>query len=261
MRTLLICDDSNVSDVAPLCSSLGFGIEVQGFYDPKVYEQKPETVGEVREIIQGISPVSLHGCFGDLCPGSFDALVRQVTRQRLEESYHIANILGAQHIVLHHGYVPHTSPTPGWIIRSTEFWQEFLAGKNADMRIHLENYLDLDPDLISEVVHTIHRPNLDINLDIGHAHAFSNFSVVQWIERLGSLIGYVHLHDNHGQEDEHLGLGQGTIPLMEVCQALNEYAPEALWALEGQGVGIQQSIDWLGTHGFLNSARTERRVF
>ena len=254
MNALLICDDSNLSDIASLCSKFGFGIEVQGFYDPQVNELKPHWVGEVKEIIQGITPVSLHGCFGDLCPGSFDALVRQVTRQRFEESYHIANTLGARHLILHHGYVPHTSPVPGWIKRSTEFWQEFLAGKNADFQIHMENYLDLGPDLIAEVVHTINRPNLDVNLDIGHAHAFSNVPVVKWIEQLGQLIGYVHLHDNHGQEDEHLGLGQGTIPLKEVCQALNDCAPEAIWALEAQGGGIQQSIDWLGAHGFLVSS-------
>jgi len=251
MNQLLICDDGKVNDVAPLCRKLGVGIEIQAFYDPRVLEQNPASLDEHKQAIHDIAPVSVHGCFGDLCPGSFDALVRDIARQRFKQSYRVAATLGAQHLVLHHGYVPHTSPFPGWIRRSTEFWHEFLAGKDPNLRIHLENMLELDPELISDVVRSIDRPNLDINLDIGHAHCNSNTPVVKWIERLGTQIGYVHLHDNHGHEDEHLGLGQGTIPVKEVCLLLEEYAPDAFWAVEAEGEGIQQSLDWLGEHGFL----------
>ncbi len=139
----------------------------------------------------------------------------------------------------------------GWIKRSTEFWRDFLDGKNPDMMIHLENLLELDPKLISEVVASIERENLDINLDIGHAHCNSSTNVTKWIERLGGHIGYVHLHDNNGSSDEHRGLGQGTIPMEEVCQALTEHAPDAVWAIEAEGDGIRPSLDWLGDNGFV----------
>lgn len=251
MNQLLICDDSKAREAASLCRKLGAGIEVQAFHDPRVLENTPAALEEHKQEIQNIAPVALHGCFGDLCPGSFDALVRGVARQRIEQSYRVAVALGAGHLVFHHGYVPHTSPPAGWIKRSTEFWRDFLYGKDANIRIHLENMLELDPQLISEVVLSIDRANLDINLDIGHAHCNSNSSVLRWIERLGPQIGYVHLHDNHGQDDEHLGLGHGTIPVQEVCQALNEFAPEAAWALEAEGEGIWQSLEWLGKNGFM----------
>jgi sugar phosphate isomerase/epimerase len=251
MKQLLICDDCKIREIAPLCRTLGVGIEVQAFYDPRVFEDSPASLQEHKQVIHDITPVSVHGCFGDLCPGSFDTAVRGVARQRFEQSYHVAVTLGARHLILHHGYVPHTSPPAGWIRRSTEFWRDFLSGKNPNIKIHLENMLELDPDLISDVVRSIDRANLDINLDIGHAHCNSNTTVIRWIERLGPLIGYVHLHDNHGQCDEHLGLGYGTIPLNDVCQALNEYTPDAFWALEAEAEGIQQSLDWLRKNGFL----------
>ena len=251
MKQLLICDDGKVKAVAPLCRELGAGLEVQAFHDPRLFEETPAAVEEHQQALQGILLVSVHGCFGDLCPGSFDALVRQVARQRMEQSYGVAVCLGASHLVFHHGYVPRTSPAAGWIKRSTQFWRDFLDGKDG-MLIHLENMLELDPELISAVVHSIDRANLDINLDIGHAHCNSTTDVVRWIERLGPQIGYVHLHDNHGQEDEHLGLGQGTIPMKEVCQALNEHAPDAVWALESEGEGLRRSIEWLGNNGFIN---------
>ena len=251
MKQLLICDECRVKEVTPFCRAVGAGIEVQAFYDPRVVENTPAAVEEHRQAIRGILPVSVHGCFGDLCPGSFDSLVRQVARQRIEQSYAVAVNLGASHLVLHHGYAPHTSPPAGWIKRSTEFWRNFLDGKSASIRVHLENMLELDPDLISDVVQSIGRDNLDVNLDIGHAHCNSKTNVVKWVERLGDQIGYVHLHDNHGTNDDHLGLGQGTIPIKEVCQALNEHAPEAIWAVESEGDGMRQSLDWLKENGFL----------
>lgn len=253
MKQLVICDECNVRQVVPVCRELGAGIEVQAFHDPRLFEQTPNSVEEHKQAIQGILPVSVHGCFGDLCPGSFDALVRRVARQRIEQSYGVALSLGASHLVLHHGYAPHTSPPAGWIKRSTAFWRDFLDGKNANTMVHLENMLELDPELISDVVGSIGRANLDINLDIGHAHCNSKTAVVKWIERLGAQIGYVHLHDNYGQNDEHLGLGQGTIPMKEVCQALNERAPNAIWAIESEGDGMRRSLDWLGQNGFFKN--------
>jgi sugar phosphate isomerase/epimerase len=252
MNQLVLCDDGKVNDVAPLCRTHAAGIEVQAFYDPQVLEQFPDSLQEHKQAIRGITPVAIHGCFGDLCPGSFDARVSGVARERFEQSYGAAVELGARHLILHHGYVPHTTPPFAWIKSSVKFWYDFLAGKDHNIKIHLENMLELEPKLISDVVRNISRDNLDINLDIGHAHCNSTTPVVKWIEYLGPQIGYVHLHDNHGKEDEHLGLGLGTIPLNEVCQALKDCAPKAIWAIEAEGEGLQQSLEWLRRFGFLD---------
>lgn len=251
MKQLLICDDSKVDEVAPLCRALGVGIEVQAFYNPRVFEDDATAVEKHCQSISGIRNRSMHGCFGDLCPGSFDAKVRELARQRFEQSYHIATRLEVQHVVFHHGHVPHTSSPQGWLKRSTEFWLSFLEGKITNISFHLENVLDWEPRLLSDVVKSIDLPNVDVNLDIGHVHCNAKTTILKWIEHLNTQIGYVHMHDNHGQEDEHLGLGRGTIPMKEVCLALEEYAPDAIWALEAEGAGIQQSVDWLRDNGLL----------
>ncbi len=251
MKQMLICDDGKVNEVAPLCRALGLGIEVQAFFNPTVFEEDESSVARHRQAISGIALRSLHGCFWDLCPGSRDAIVREAARQRFEQSWLVATRLDVQHIVFHHGYVPHTSEPDGWLKRTTEFWLSFLEGKDQNISFHIENILDWEPQLLSDVVKSINHPNVDINLDIGHAHCESRTPVLKWIEQLGGQIGYVHMHDNHGQRDEHLGFGQGTLPLEEACIALNEYAPNAIWALEAEGAGIQQSIDWLREKGIV----------
>ena len=77
------------------------------------------------------------------------------------------------------------------------------------MTIHLENMLEHDPAILLDVVAGIGHPAVDVCLDIGHVQANARVPVLRWIEVLGNNIGYVHLHDNHGAEDEHLGLGCG----------------------------------------------------
>jgi len=59
----------------------------------------------------------------------------------------------------------------------------------------------------------------------------------------------VHIHDNHGETDEHLGLGKGNIPLEAVFSDLKKHSPDAIWALEAEGDGLLQSIRWLKDKG------------
>jgi len=37
----------------------------------------------------------------------------------------------------------------------------------------------------------------------------------------------------------------GTISMCEVCHALNEYAPQAIWALEAKRQFLEDSLEWL----------------
>lgn len=250
MHSILICDDSRVDEIAPLCEERGLGIEVQAFYHPSAIGDS-EKIAHHKERIANIPIRSLHGPFGDLCFGSFDPMVRDVARQRFEQAYGIARALGVTHIVLHHGYVPGTSGREGWIRRCAAFWNEFMEGKSTDVRIHLENLLEWEPTLLADVLEAVDHPNVDAILDIGHVHCNARASLAEWIEVLGTRIGYVHLHDNHGERDEHLGLGRGNLPVLETCRALEQHAPDALWAIEAEGDGISESLEWLDRHGFL----------
>jgi sugar phosphate isomerase/epimerase len=56
-----------------------------------------------------------------------------------------------------------------------------------------------------------YRLNPEIGIDAGHLLAFGNGGLKQWLTGLGSYIGQLHLHDNHGLDDEHLPLGHGRI--------------------------------------------------
>ena len=247
MKCMLICDDCKPETVVDLCRHHGFGIEVQAFFNPKALFDTA-LLEKTVELVAGLPVVAMHGPFGDLNTGSFDPLVRETARQRIQEGLGIALQLGAKHIVYHHGRVPRAGPEPSWIERSADFWRTFMREVPTDIHVHLENMLEEGPSVLSGIIDEVGNPNLRANLDIGHAHCNSLTPVVEWIQSLGNRIGYVHLHDNNGDRDEHLGLGRGSIPVEDVCVALESNAPDAIWAIEAEGEGIQQSLQWLREH-------------
>ncbi len=251
MKTLFICDDLNTAEAVAIASKKGYGVEVQAYWRPENVVGNQALVDRDKVIIEGMNMLSIHGPFADLSPGSYDPLVRQLARTRFDQVVGIANELSIGRMILHHGYVPKTSQYELWKTRCTAFFRDFLVDKPDTFHIHLENLHELDPALMSDVVAAVDDPRFDICLDIGHAHCNSKTDVVDWIEALGKQIGYVHMHDNHGETDEHLGLGCGTMPMVDVCNALNDYSPEAIWALEVQFSAMEQSLQWLVEHGFL----------
>lgn len=251
MRFVLLCDASQPEQVAPICRKTGLGVEIQSFSNPDYPSERKDAIGYHIDVYDGVFPRSLHGPFGDLSPGSCDQLIRQVTKKRFEFAYHNAQRLQVQHIVLHHGYIPNTNTYNGWLKRSVQFWEEFLRDKDADVTFYLENLLELDPKLLAEVVRTVDHPNLRVCLDLGHAFCHSKHPVQYWVEELGELIGYVHFHDNLGDQDAHLSLGQGRLALDQICYTLERVAPEAIWALEVGPENLEDSLFWLESHGYL----------
>jgi sugar phosphate isomerase/epimerase len=250
MERIIICDNGDFDTVVPFCIAEGLGIELQSFWDPNQPEHYPARIKYQFEKITAIDFKAFHGPFGDLNCGSFDPLIREVSRQRMESGFQTACQLNAPHIIFHHGYVPHTSPPKNWIPRFAQFWKSFVEDKPEKVYFHLENMLELSPDMMVESLDTIADPRVSACLDIGHAHCNSTTPVMKWIEKLGSRIAYVHLHDNNGSDDQHAAIGEGDIPFGDVCNALNECAPQSIWALETHN-GIEKSYSWLNENGFM----------
>lgn len=71
-----------------------------------------------------------------------------------------------------------------------------------------------DPNYLRAFVDETRLSGLRFNFDIGHAN-LSDFSESERIEKsfspLGDLVSSVHLHDNHGEKDEHLPPYDGSI--------------------------------------------------
>ena len=118
-----------------------------------------------------------------------------------------------------------------------------IAGDYAQERgvkLALENCDRFEPmaniEILSRLIRAVDHPAVGFCLDSGHAHCCCN-NLLKWIETLGDKIFTTHFHDNRGMRkdaltdktwisprgiDEHLPPGFGTIPWVDVIQALHK---------------------------------------
>jgi sugar phosphate isomerase/epimerase len=67
---------------------------------------------------------------------------------------------------------------------------------------------------------------------VGIKNNKENIEITDWIKKANEKIGFVHLHNNFGKNDDHNGLNNGNINMNEVCKALEQYSPNAIWEIE-----------------------------
>jgi len=71
----------------------------------------------------------------------------------------------------------------------------------------------------SAVMHGV--PELKFHLDVGHAFIENRMEGVKsYIDTFADRLVHIHIHDNHGEEDEHLSLGRGKIDFKKVVRYL-----------------------------------------
>jgi sugar phosphate isomerase/epimerase len=64
-------------------------------------------------------------------------------------------------------------------------------------------------------------PTLGFHFDVAHAFIENRMKgVQQYVDAFADRLVHVHLHDNHGKQDEHLSLGEGEIDFRKVVEAL-----------------------------------------
>lgn len=84
---------------------------------------------------------------------------------------------------------------------------------------------------------------LSWTLDVGHA----NLTGTLWSFLGDGQPAHVHLHDNHGQRDDHLGIGEGAIPFSRVLPAISH---DARWIVEvSDPSAVSSSLDALSRGG------------
>ena len=212
------------TDLQNFCEQHETGIEVIEFGIGNSLDHLEESIVTFQEKAKPFlhRPLTVHGPFLDLNPVSADSEIRKVSRKRFESAYHAARKLKATKIIYHSCFMPNTCFLECWIGDSITFWREFIRRNEDAVPICIENVWEEDFAPLCEVVKSVNHPSFRFCLDIGHAHAFSKYSVLEWIRGMDGTIGHVHLHDNDSSKDSHMALGEGTIPIHEALLLLNQ---------------------------------------
>lgn len=175
--------------------------------------------GRLREM--GAKDLTIHGPFLDLNPMTFDREIMKVVQKRFAQAYTAAEELGAKKVVYHTGYHPQIYFLMGWADRMADFFHEFLADRT-EIQVVMENVFEKEWEPLLEVKKKVTEENFSLCLDVGHAHCYSDIPVTEWASQLAPAIGHLHLHDNLGDRDAHLAIGDGTIEMETILKTIGE---------------------------------------
>lgn len=194
----------------------------------------PERMAGIREFSRenGIS-LSLHPPYNmNLCArGPF---LRRFHIAYIQKCIYLADEIGATYITLHLGSFNRTAlwatPRHHALGRLLKVLRSVLPiCRKYGVSLALENMIPIPPEAgfsflgdniedFQYIFSRIESDNIKMCLDIGHAN--TSEGVLEYVDKLGENIIGVHVHDNHGDFDEHLEVGQGTVPWKELIPAI-----------------------------------------
>jgi sugar phosphate isomerase/epimerase len=193
--------------------------------------------------------ITLHAPFQDLAPGALDDGTLGASRRRWRQAFDYVPVFRPAAVVCHLGYEArhYRFDQEGWLARSAATWKELAAlAAPWGATVMLENCYETEPELFLEVLGRVGAPNLQVCFDAGHLLAFSTGDFPRWLETLAPVIGQLHLHDNQGDDDTHLALGTGRVPIKETVEYLAQRGIRPLVTLEPHQEGsLEPSLEYL----------------
>lgn len=229
---------SYLSEIA----DLGAGIELGSYGLIGVRSQKDwdSTLEKHIAAVNKFSgKVAMHGPFIGIEYSHTDHLIRESIQHRIDMTFNAACTLKACRVILHSGYsieneVFHLDES--WLARNISYWKnEICRWEKAGIEIVLENDVEKSPELLVELVKTVNSPSLQLCLDIGHLHYFSPYSSSYWVNKMGSYLKHVHIHDNDQKADRHWPIGKGTFDFEAFYSSLENSTPDITLSVEVEG--------------------------
>ncbi len=178
---------------------------------------------------------TIHGPFMDLSPGGVDRRIKEVTFDRFSRTIELGSLFKPRAIVFHPGYEKwkFDGNINIWLESSLSTWLPLVKeAKERGLILAIENVFEENPDPLRMLLQKIGSPNFRFCFDSGHCHVFSKSPLSQWIETLGEYLVEVHLHDNQGEMDDHLPIGEGRFDFKELFKLLAFQGIKPIYTIE-----------------------------
>ncbi len=198
---------------------------------------------------------AVHLPFLGIDPADPDAAKAATARKALRRGAELARIHGAAHMIGHPYYRLDDRNIDGqWLEKSLLAWPALPEIGNAPL--FLENTYERSPRPLVALLEGLRRssgPAAGVCFDLGHWHAFAGKSLEQeldpWLDAFAPYAMHLHLHDNNGSHDEHLGMGGGSVPFEALFARLEARGKKVSATLEPHNVeSFAGSIAWLASH-------------
>lgn len=187
---------------------------------------------------------SVHAPFADVNIASPSKIILKAVLKRLEISIVNASALNAYVWVFHPGAKTGISmfyPGMDWLQNRKTAQLLYRIADEHGVKIAIENVPEPYPFVMKSVeqfTKFYEEVNEDIGmvLDVGHANL--NGQTESFLETLADRIVHVHVSDNDGESDQHLGIDYGTIDWQNVANVLRRVSYD--------GVVVVESVEHVG---------------
>ncbi len=171
-----------------------------------------------------------------------DNNIRLNSLREIERHIEAAGSLGIPIVVMHSGIENDTESEINYLIESLIYLNE-IARRN-EVMIAIENHTTkfVTIKLLIELISKVDSDLLGICLDIGHSNIFSNY--ISDLNEARRYLFSLHLHDNNGEEDEHLMPFEGSIDFDYIIGFLRTSKFQGVVTLELNGENITDNTEF-----------------
>jgi len=169
---------------------------------------------------------TVHAPFADINIAAADYKLRRFILKRLEQSIQHAHQLDSLYWIFHpglHSGISSFYPGWDWQINLESVKKLLELGRKYEVKIAIENVPEPFPFLMKSVddfskFYEELGEDVGMVLDAGHANL--NGQTIEFMNKFKDKIVHMHVSDNDGKQDMHLGVGKGTVNWQEFANAV-----------------------------------------
>jgi sugar phosphate isomerase/epimerase len=210
-------------------------------FDP--FHASQDSIKRLRKVLSGFEKIEVHGPFSDwdVSLVSPNPAIRRTSLDDLRQHIDFAIFVGASVFTAHPGITSAPIPAEGQIDRLRESLHQLAEiAETRSFLICVETADILATTSNLRVFEDIQSAYLGVTMDTGHI-AFRSpgmkpgyapyKSIKEFVQATGQRIKHVHLNDYNSRRD-HIGIGQGELPLKEVLGALHGVGYHGFFEME-----------------------------
>ncbi len=207
--------------------------------DEGLHTLNSKRVKALRSVAQSYDlKLTVHSPFADINIASPSPVLRRTILRRLEKSISHASQLDCRLWVFHPGLktgVSYFYPGLDWQLNMESVRVLLKVARKHGVKIAIENVPEPHPFLMKSVqdfsrFYSELDEDIGLVLDIGHANL--NHQIQEFITQFSDKIVHMHVSDNDGVQDIHLGLGYGTVNWKTVAEAIKKIGYSGVIILE-----------------------------
>ena len=190
---------------------------------------------------------TVHAPFADINTASPSKPLLNAMLKRLKKSIIHAGALNCQVWVFHPGLKTGVSmfyPGMDWIqdLKTARLLFKFASDHGVEAAI--ENVPEPYPFIMKSVkdfkrFYSEVNEDIGLVLDIGHANI--NGRIESFLTTFADKIVHMHVHDNYGKGDQHLGIGYGNVDWEKVANLLRRISYDKIVIIESVG-HVEESV-------------------